>query len=124
MNLPRRFVSRDVAPTLLFRVGDEGLGSVLLGDIFLLMASESPSDTSPEALAAMGALYSGMDAQQKLRRVRELTRAVTLFSLAGLRNRHPDETDEELNRRLARIRLGPALADEVFPESSSDRAGS
>ena len=86
------------------------------------MADEPRSDTSKEALAIMSALYAGMDPEQKLRRVRELTRSVNRFSLAGLRNRHPDESDEALNRRLARIRLGPKLADEVFADSP-DRAG-
>lgn len=87
------------------------------------MADELPSDTSQEALGVMSALYAGMDPGQKLRRVRELTRAVNRYSLAGLRNRHPEETDEALNRRLARIRLGATLADEVFAEPL-DRVGS
>lgn len=103
------------------RAIEKGLGSMRLDRIFLCMADEPRSDTSKEALAIMSALYAGMNPEQKLRRVRELNRAVNRFSLAGLRNRHPDETDAALNRRLARIRLGPELADEVFADSP-DRA--
>ena len=47
-----------------------------------------------------------MTPAEKLRRVRDLTRGAALLSLAGLRLRHPDESDAQLLRRLAALRLG------------------
>jgi hypothetical protein len=77
------------------------------------------TDTSRDALEAMSALYAKMTPEEKLRRVRELTRAASRLALIGLRMRHPDETDAQLRVRLAHIRLGEKLAEQVYPDSAT-----
>ena len=62
----------------------------------------------------MTALYARMTPAEKLRRVRELTLAVNRLAIAGLRSRHPDDSEAQLRLRLARIRLGDDLVDAVY----------
>ena len=77
------------------------------------------TDTSRDALEAMSSLYRRMTPEDKLRRVRELTRTANQLALVGLRVRHPNETDAQLRLRLARIRLGAKLAEQVYPDSAT-----
>jgi hypothetical protein len=60
------------------------------------------------------ALYASMTPAEKLRRMSELTLAVNRFALAGLAQRYPDESQQELLLRLARLRLGDELVDRVY----------
>jgi len=66
-------------------------------------------DTSREARDVMRRLYGEMSPAEKLRRVTELTRAANTLSLAGMRMRHPTESDGSLLLRLATLRLGEEL---------------
>ena len=74
----------------------------------------NPSDTNPaiERLRAEG--LRRMPAWRKLALVGEMNRTLDALALAGLRQRHPNATPAELRRRLADIRLGPALAARVY----------
>jgi hypothetical protein len=63
----------------------------------------------------MDELYRRMTPRQKLERVRDLSLAANQFALAGLRMRHPGESENLLALRLARMRLGPQLFDEAYP---------
>ena len=65
----------------------------------------------------MRGLYQRMTPAEKLERVRQLTLTSARLALAGLRERHPDETDRALLLRLAHIRLGRALAERAYGES-------
>ena len=65
-------------------------------------------DTSLAVVRVMDSLYARMTPAEKLRRVTELTRTADAFALAGLRRRHPEESDEMLQRRLAELRLEAA----------------
>jgi hypothetical protein len=71
-------------------------------------------DTSNDALRRMSRVYARMTPSERLRRMQQLTLAVSRLALAGLRRRHPTEGESELLRRLARIRLGADVADEVY----------
>jgi hypothetical protein len=42
-----------------------------------------------------------MSAAQKVQQVRHLTRTCRLFSLAGIRSRHPTASEQEVRLRLA-----------------------
>jgi hypothetical protein len=64
-------------------------------------------DTDSATLQVLEACYARMPPTDKLRRVRQLSLAVSQFALAGLRSRHPGVTQAELLARLAQIRLGP-----------------
>ena len=77
------------------------------------------SDTSPEAMEVLIDLYRRMTPAEKLQRVRDLTLAANQLALAGLRTRHPGESEQELFLRLARIRLG----DDLFAKAYGARSG-
>ena len=79
----------------------------------------STNDTDPDARAILDSRLASMTPEQKLQRVRELTLAVAKLSLAGLRMRHPGESEDALLLRLARMRLGDALFDAVYPHAGS-----
>jgi len=81
-----------------------------------------PSDTQPDALRVMSRLYARMTPEEKLRRVRDLTLTANGLALAGLRVRHPEESEAELLLRLARIRLGDDLVAVAYT-SPADRGG-
>lgn len=74
------------------------------------------SDTSLEAERAQVELWRRMSPIEKLRAVTEITRAVLQLSLAGIRLRHPEASDEECMMRLAIMKLGRQLACQVYPE--------
>lgn len=76
--------------------------------------SSSPADTDAETLEVLFELYRRMTPSQKLERVRELTLMVNGLALAGLRRRHPGESEGELLLRLARLRLGDEVVDRVY----------
>jgi hypothetical protein len=55
-----------------------------------------------------------MPAWRKLALVGEMNRAVQAMALAGLRQRHPDDTQEQRRRRLALLVLGAELATRAY----------
>ena len=73
------------------------------------------SDTSLEAERAQVELWRRMSPIEKLRAVTETTSAALQLSLAGIRVRHPEASDEECLMRLAVLRLGRPLACQVYP---------
>jgi hypothetical protein len=77
-------------------------------------------DTDAASLALLDSLYARMTPAQKLDRVRDLTLATARLALAGLRARHPGETEETLLLRLACLRLGPSVVREVYSVSFDD----
>lgn len=74
------------------------------------------SDTDADALRVTTALYRDMTPAEKLERVRALTLSASTLTLAGLRERHPTETEPHLLMRLARLRLGDELAERAYPK--------
>jgi hypothetical protein len=79
------------------------------------MISHDPiSDTSPEAEAVLIALLRQAPAWRKFKMVGDLNAAVKQFALAGIRERHPDATERQVNRHLADILLGEELAATVY----------
>ena len=75
-------------------------------------------DTSRQAEDMQIELWRGMSSISKIQAVSALTRSVLRLSLAGIRQRHPEATDLECKVRLARLILGPELAERVYPESA------
>ena len=66
-------------------------------------------------------LLNRMPTWRKLQLVDDLNRTVKQLALAGLRERHPGDSPELLQRRLADLLLGPELAAKVYgplPEDS------
>ena len=75
-------------------------------------------DTSRQAEDMQVELWRGMSPLSKVQAVSALTRSVLLLSLAGIRQRFPEAMDLECKIRLARLTLGPELAERVYPGSS------
>ena len=59
-------------------------------------------------------LLRQMPTWRKLQLVDDLNRTVRQLALAGLRERHPGDSPELLQRRLADLSLGPELAARVY----------
>jgi len=55
-----------------------------------------------------------LPAWRKLALVGEMNRTVQTMALAGLRQRHPDDTPEQRRRRLAALLLGSELATRAY----------
>ncbi|MEA3375176.1 MAG: hypothetical protein U9R72_03120 [Chloroflexota bacterium] len=55
-----------------------------------------------------------MPTWRKLALVAEMNQTVRAMALAGLRQRHPDETEEQRRRRLATLLLGLELATRAY----------
>jgi hypothetical protein len=55
-----------------------------------------------------------LPASRKLTLVGEMNRTVQAMALAGLRQRYPDDTQEQRRRRLAALLLGSELATRAY----------
>jgi hypothetical protein len=72
------------------------------------------ADTSPEIEEFQIQRLRQMPPWRKLALVGEMNRTVRTLALAGLRQRHPDDTPAQQQRRLADMILGPELASRVY----------
>ena len=72
------------------------------------------SDTHPEAEKVQIAGLRSLPPWRKLEMVSDLTMTARKLALAGLRERFPAASPEELHRRLATLCLGPELATKVY----------
>lgn len=83
------------------------------------------SDTDPQAETVLVALLRQAAPARKLAMVGELNATVRTLAQAGLRQRFPNASNAELQRRLADLLLGADLATQVYgpvsPESADDR---
>lgn len=70
-------------------------------------------DTSSEAEQLQFALLREAPLWRKLQMVCELNHATRELALGGLRQRYPNASAPELQRRLADLLLGPELAEKV-----------
>jgi hypothetical protein len=72
------------------------------------------ADTSPEIEEFQIQRLRQMPPWRKLALVGEMNRTVRTLALAGLRQRHPDDTPAQQQRRLADLILGSELASRVY----------
>jgi hypothetical protein len=76
------------------------------------------SDTSPEAERVQIEILRAMPSWRKFQLLNDLIVTGRKLALAGLRERFPGASGDELRRRLATLLLGPELAAKVYgPES-------
>jgi hypothetical protein len=73
-----------------------------------------PSDTHPEIERLQIERLRELPAWRKLELVGDLNETVRTMALAGLRQRHPNDTPAQRRRRLADLTLGPKLAARVY----------
>ena len=74
-------------------------------------------DTSRAAERVQFEIYRGMNAAEKIERVRALCHHANDLTMAGLRRQHPKDTEQQLGWRLAALRLGDGLARELAARS-------
>lgn len=74
----------------------------------------TPADTTAAAQVVQDALWRRASASEKLMHVARLSRMVDRLSLAGLRQRHPSDSEEALFYRRAELRIGKELASRVY----------
>jgi hypothetical protein len=72
------------------------------------------SDTSPDIERLQVETLRHMPPHRKLALVGEMSQTVRVLALTGLRQRHPDDTPAQRQRRLADLLLGPELAARVY----------
>jgi len=72
------------------------------------------TDTSPEAQAAQTEVYRKMTPVQRLEIAFEMSLAAREFALAGLRLRHPDWTETQLQREILRYAFLPGELPEAL----------
>jgi hypothetical protein len=77
------------------------------------MVTSSP-DTSPDIERMRIEHLRRLPAWRKLALVGEMNRTVQAMALAGLRQRHPEDTQEQRRRRLATLLLGSELATRAY----------
>jgi hypothetical protein len=71
-------------------------------------------DTHPEAEAVLIRLLREAPPWRKLEMVDQLNQSVKMLALAGLQQRYPKDSEDQLRRRLADLLLGDELALKVY----------
>ena len=77
------------------------------------MKTLSP-DTHPEIERLQIERLRQMPSWRKMTLMAEMNQTIRTLALAGLRQRHPDDTPAQRRRRLADLLLGPDLAARVY----------
>jgi hypothetical protein len=77
------------------------------------MKTQSP-DTSPEAERILIKGYRRMTPREKMQRVLEMNRFGYQLALAGVRRRHPNADERELNLRIASLSIPADLMRKAF----------
>lgn len=72
------------------------------------------SDTHPEITALQMQIIRRMPPWKKLSILDDLNESVKALAISGIKQRHPDATDEEVRYRLAELMLGPEQALKVY----------
>ncbi len=72
------------------------------------------NDTSPEILRIQAQLLAALPPWRKIQMMCDANRSARSLALAGLRSRHPEAGDAEIQRRLRHLMLGPDLAVKAY----------
>ena len=88
--------------------------SMLLSKCYNQIMVEILSDTRPEVTEIQMDLLRKASPARRLALLGQMNQTVKVLALAGLRSNYPDETSEQLRRRLADLLLGPELACKVY----------
>lgn len=68
------------------------------------------ADTSPDVAQLLVERWRSMTPIDKFRAVDAANRSVEALSAAGVRQRHPEASDEEVRRRVIALRIGRELS--------------
>jgi hypothetical protein len=75
-----------------------------------------PADTSLEAARVQHAVYRRMQPEQRLHLASEMTASVRALTAAGVRSRHPNYTNRQVELAVIRLTLGEELFQQAYPE--------
>jgi hypothetical protein len=75
-----------------------------------------PADTSREAWDVQNAVYRRMSGAQRLEIALRLSQTARDLARAGIRSRHPDYAEEQVEWALRRLRLGDELMRAAWPD--------
>ena len=73
------------------------------------------SDTTPAAEEVQRAIYRRLGGRERIAIAFRLNETVRRMAVAGIRSRHPEYSDREVQQAFARLRLGDALVRQVWP---------
>jgi hypothetical protein len=73
------------------------------------------ADTSLEAARVEAEIFRRMPAARRLQLACEMSDYVRALSVAGVRRRHPEYTEEEAKLAVTRMCIGEKLFKEVYP---------
>ena len=73
------------------------------------------TDTSSEAAEVQVAVWRGMTCDQRVAMAFELSENVRQIAAEGVRQRHPDYSDEEVRLAVIRLQLGEESFQAAFP---------
>jgi len=73
-----------------------------------------PSDTALEAFAKQGEILRGLDISSRAEMTFELSDNLRQTVEAGVRDRHPDFNEKDVNREVMRLMLGNKLYGQAF----------
>ena len=74
-------------------------------------------DTAPDVEALQVEIWRSMSPAEKANLVSAASRSVYELALAGIRQRHPDASEEEVAIRWSRLALGIDWARRLHPEA-------
>lgn len=75
-----------------------------------------PDDTSIAAHRVQGEIYARMGGTARVALAFELTEMVKQLACAGIRQRHPHYSDDQVFHAWTRLKLGDALVRAVWPD--------
>jgi hypothetical protein len=76
-----------------------------------------PRDTTAEAQEVQRAVFRSMTSEQRVRIAIELSDQVMALAAAGIRARHPDYGDAEVEWAIKRLRIGDELFRQAWPDA-------
>src|SRR5262249_14627772 len=74
-----------------------------------------PADTSSEAIRIQHAVYRRMSPETRLRLACQMSDSIRALAADGVRARHPDYTERQLQLAVIRMTLGDELFRRVYP---------
>ncbi len=75
----------------------------------------SPADTTPEALQVEAAIFRRMTPDQRMALAFRMTASLRTVAAAGVRNRHPEYSEQQVKMAVIRMSLGDELFRKVYP---------
>ncbi len=75
-----------------------------------------PADTSLEAIRVQHAIYRRMPPEQRLRLACQMSDSIRVVAADGVRARHPDYNQRQVQLAVIRMTLGEELFRRVYPE--------